>query len=89
MIETEATPNLDRLLEPVTRFLSPDAVKQLVELRADADLQQRLEDFADKNTEGDLTPTERAEYETYVRAIQVISLLQAQARGLLAAPVSA
>lgn len=78
------TQTLDRLLEPVTRCLNSDALSQLVNLRADADLQARLELLANKNTEGLLTDVERDEYETYVRAISVISILQAQARNLLA-----
>jgi len=48
------------------------------ELRADAAVQHRLEELAARNTEGDLTRTERVEYETYVRAIQVINILPAQ-----------
>lgn len=84
MTTTEATPALDRLLDPVTRCLTPEALHRLAGLRADADLQERLETLADKNTEGQLTPAEREEYETYVRAISVISILQAKARKLLA-----
>jgi hypothetical protein len=77
------TQTLDRLLEPVTRCLTPDALSQLVSLRADDELQERLDLLADKNTEGLLTEAERDEYETYVRAISVVSILQAQARNLL------
>jgi hypothetical protein len=81
----EYTPILDRLLEPVTRCLTPDALRQLANLRADADLQDRLDLLADKNTEGQLTAEERDEYETYVHAICVISVMQAQARKQMAA----
>ena len=84
MATTLAAPALDRLLEPVTRCMTPDALQQLVSLRADSDLQERLESLADKNTEGELNADEREEYETYVRAIHVISILQAKARKLLA-----
>jgi len=85
MSTIEATPALDRLLEPVTRCLPPDSLRQLIDLHADAELQERLDSLADKNTEGLLTPTEREEYETYVRSIHVIGILQAKARKLLAA----
>src|ERR1019366_7991321 len=78
-------PTLDRLLEPVTRCLTPEALQELSELRADADLQERMEILADKNTEGQLSADEREEYETYVRAIHVVSILQAKARNILAA----
>jgi hypothetical protein len=83
MIATEAAPALDRLLDPVTRCLTPEAMKELVNLRADANFQEHLDKRADKNTEGQLCATEREEYEIYVRAIQVISILQAKARKLL------
>ena len=76
---------LDRLLDPVTECLTPDALRELVNLRADPDFQDRLDLLADKNTEGQLSPAERDEYETYVHAIGVISLLQAKARKQLAA----
>jgi hypothetical protein len=83
------TPNqptalLTRLLAPLGRCLTPDVAKALVNLHADPSAQARLEELADKNTEGALTPAERDEYETSVRAIEFIAVLQAQARALLA-----
>ena len=78
------TPILDRLLEPVSRCLTPEAARQLVALRADPQFQERLDVLADRCTEGLLTPEEREEYETYVRAIHIIAILQAKARKLLA-----
>ncbi len=83
--QTEERHALERLLDPVARCLTPEAARRLVELRADPDLQQRLETLADRCTEGELTPEESEEYESYVRAIQVIAILQAKARRLLAA----
>jgi hypothetical protein len=78
------TPILDRLLEPVSRCLTPEAARQLVALRADPQVQERLDMLADRCTEGLLTPEEREEYETYVRAIHIIAILQAKARKILA-----
>jgi uncharacterized protein YnzC (UPF0291/DUF896 family) len=54
-----------------------------VNLRADPAVQERLDELADKSTEGTLTDDERAEYESYIHAIDFISVLQAQARRLL------
>lgn len=48
----------------------------------DRALQQRLDGLADKCTEGEITLEEGEEYETYVRAIRIISILQARARKL-------
>jgi hypothetical protein len=74
---------LAKLLEPVGRCLTPDVARELVNLRVDLAVQERLDELADKSTEGTLTNDERAEYETYVHALNFISVLQAQARRLL------
>ena len=87
--QTQESLTLDRLLEPVSRCLTPEVARQLVELRADRKLQERIDTLADKCTEGQLTPEEREEYETYVRVSRFIAILQAKARKLLARPPSA
>ena len=79
-IETAA---LDRLLESLGRCLTKDSAEQVVALRADAKLQARLEELAEKSTEGALTLDERSEYETYIHAIDFITILQAKARIVL------
>jgi hypothetical protein len=83
-IPKQHTTMLTRLLEPLGRCLTPDVAKELVNLRADPGVQARLEELADKNTEGALTPAERDEYETSVRVIEFIAVLQAKARAILA-----
>jgi len=83
MIETQETVTLERLLEPVSRCLTPEVARRIVELRADRQLQRRVDALADKCTEGQLTPEERDEYETYIRGSRFIAVLQAKARRLL------
>jgi hypothetical protein len=75
---------LERLLEPVSACLTPESSRRLVELRADPELQERVDWLAHRCTEGELTPAEREEYETYVRASRFIAVLQAKARRRLA-----
>jgi hypothetical protein len=75
---------LDRLLDPVTRCLTPEVARRVAELRADPELQDRMDLLATRNTEGRLTAEETEEYETYVRASRIIAILQAKARALLA-----
>ena len=55
-------------------------------MRATPEVQARIDELADKCTEGGhLTAEERAEYEAYMfYAIDVISILQAEARSVLA-----
>jgi hypothetical protein len=74
---------LARLLAPIGECMSREVAKKVADLRADPDVQARVDELADKCTEGNLTAEERAEYESYVHAIRVIGMLQAQARGIL------
>ena len=75
---------LNRLLHPVGDALTPEAAKRLVDLRADAAAQGRIDELADRCTEGMLTPEELAEYNALVTAAAVIAVLQAKARSILA-----
>lgn len=75
---------VDKLFEPVGRCLTPDVARKIAALRATDEVQSRLDELADKSTEGTLTAAERQEYEIYVRAVNFIGVLQAQARKLLA-----
>jgi hypothetical protein len=79
------TDTLDRLLDPVSRCLTPEAARALVNLRADPSIQARLDELADKNTENRLTPDEREQYDLYLSAISVITVLQSKARMILKA----
>ena len=75
---------LDEILEPVARAFSRDVAEALVGIKASQPTQERISKLAEKCNEGLLTPTERAEYESYVSAEDVISVLQAKARLWLA-----
>ena len=83
MATSSAMALLDRLLKPVSRCLTLEAARQLVALRADPAVQTRIDTLADKSTEGRLSDAERDEYETCVRTIDFIAVLQAKARKLL------
>ena len=74
---------LTQLLEPLGRCLSPEVAQQIINLRADPDLQRHIDQLAEKNTEGMLSDAERSEYEAYVHAINFINILQIKARKLL------
>jgi len=75
---------LDRLLDPVGKTFGVKTAQALVDLRADPELQAKMEYFARRSTEGELTPQERSEYEAFVSANNVIAILQAKARAILA-----
>lgn len=79
-----APPVLDRLLDPFAQSLTPAAARALISFRADEDTQARIEELGNRCNEGTLTSSERAEYESFVRGIDLISILQSKARRLLA-----
>lgn len=79
---------LDELFDPVSRCLTPDVARRIAGLRASPQVQQKMDDLAEKSTEGTLTAAERTEYETRVRAINFIGVLQAKARAVIAADAS-
>ncbi len=72
----------ERGVRPVLQIVLPDKAEAVLNLRADHDLQTRIEELASKSTEGQLTDVERAEYEGYVRANKFVAILQRQARQL-------
>ncbi len=75
---------LSQLLEPVGQMMPVEFARKLAATRASPEVQARIDELADRCSEGVLTDNERAEYEAYVDAIDVISILQAQARSVLA-----
>ena len=74
---------LERLLEPLARRLTPAAARALVDLRLQPEDQTRIAELAEKCNEGALTLPERQEYEAYVRAGDLITILQSKARRML------
>jgi len=75
---------LDKLLEPLAQAFSPEAVKQVADFRADARTQALIDTLAEKANEGTLSEDERKQYESFVRAGNLIAVLQAKARRILA-----
>ena len=76
---------LGRLLDPIQDCLTPEVAAKIAALRADTVTQAKLDDYAERNGEGTLTPAERDEYRALVSALNLITILQAQARSVLAA----
>jgi len=74
---------MDRVLEPLNRSFTAEAARVLASLRLDEAAQARMEELAAKNTEGQLTSQERAEYESWVAACELVAVLQAKARAWL------
>ena len=62
---------------------SSESASALLNLRADPELQARIDELRGKAYEGTLTPAEEAEYKDVVEAIDIVSIMQAKARSVL------
>ena len=82
MTESVQTDVLDRVLDPFTHCLTPEVARRIADLRADAEMQARVDELASKANEGRLSERERAEYDTYRSAFHFVTILQAKARSL-------
>lgn len=74
---------LAQVLDPFAARLTPEVARRIVNLRADARAQARLDELADKASEGELTPREKREYDKYLEAWHFVTVLQAKARRVL------
>lgn len=80
---------IDQLMDPVGECLTPEVAERIVSLRADAQLQTRVDELADKANRGTISEAERRVYEQYVRFSQFVTLLQLKARDVLDRPSGA
>ncbi len=84
-IDDEQHQAFHRGTAPVFALLTSDQTRQLAELHADPALADRLTELAEKANEGELSPSERGEYEAYIEANNFLATLQAEARFRLSA----
>lgn len=75
---------LDRFLEPMAASFTPEMARTIVDLRADAQLEGRIALLRNQANRDELSPAEQAEYEDFVEAVDVISIIQAKASRFLA-----
>jgi hypothetical protein len=68
----------ERVLAAVGQCLDRQSADALLRLRADREMQGRIEELADKCTEGILTSEEREEYEALIRVGNFVAILQAE-----------
>lgn len=79
-VVTESHQAFHRGTAPVFELLTGDQLRRLSQLKADPALASRVEELAGKANEGELTDAERAEYEAYIEANNLLAVLQAEAR---------
>jgi hypothetical protein len=69
-----------RGVAPLLHLLLPGKEELVLDAQPDQDLRTRIDQLASKNTEGQLSDEERAEYEGYVRANKFVAVLRREAR---------
>ncbi|MEZ6150692.1 MAG: hypothetical protein R3C09_11265 [Pirellulaceae bacterium] len=74
---------LDSMIEPFTECLTRDAAQKIANLRADENVQQRVDELASLANLGQLSDAERFEYDRYLAAFHFITIIQSKARRLL------
>lgn len=77
---TGETTALEKLLRPLSRQMTVELARALVNVQADTETQARYDELAGKRTEGNLTAEEQAELEALVRANTLLGVLKAEAR---------
>ncbi len=80
----QTTTGLAKILDPVADCFTAEVAERVAGLRADPEVQTRIDELAEKCNEGTVTPEETAEYDAYIRAMDVVAVLQHRARSLLA-----
>ena len=71
---------LDQIIEPFAECLTPEAARKIVAIRANEELQGRVDALADKANAGTLKEIEQSEYDRYLAAFHFVTILQARAR---------
>jgi hypothetical protein len=77
-------PWIDNLIEPLSKCFTDESAQRLLRLRAGKKLQAKIDELADKCTEGKLTDAEKDEYHEYISFGNFVALLQLKARQRLA-----
>jgi hypothetical protein len=74
---------LDQILDPFAECLTPEAAERIVGYRVDDETRSRVEELADKASEGRLADDEREEYRELVDAFDMVAALKSRAREIL------
>jgi hypothetical protein len=86
---TTETEILEQVIEPNGTGMSAEAAKALLGFRFnDSAVARRINELAEKNRQGTLTPTERALLERYQRVGNFLNLIHAKARCALSESTS-
>ena len=71
---------MEALLGPLSQCLDAESARRVVEFSIAPAVQSRVDGLAKRANDGLLTPEERSEYEAFINATDLISLLKLKAR---------
>ena len=80
MTHKESSSLLHHILKQVGECFDLETARKLVALRLDKRTQAKLDEWANKSTEGTFTSQERDEYLAVIDAMDIVAILQGQAR---------
>jgi len=80
MPDRRETTALEKLLRPLSRQMTLELARALINVQADLETQRRYDELAGKKSADSLTSEERAELEALVRANTLLGILKAEAR---------
>jgi hypothetical protein len=75
---------IEELLEPVADAMTPETARLFADFRTPPTVQARVDALAKKCNEGQLSLDERTDYDNYVRIGNLLALLKARARQVIA-----
>lgn len=71
---------LEQVFDSFADCITPDVARRIEEIQLDPRAQDRIDELAGKANVGALTPDERAQYEDFIEAIDLLAIFQAKAR---------
>jgi hypothetical protein len=71
---------LDGLLEPLSLCFDAESARRLVDFRIDQPVQARIQVLGERANEGNISASERSEYEALINAADFIAILKLKAR---------
>lgn len=69
-----------RVMQLDGQELSPEKARLVLSFRIPSADREKVDELGRKSNSGELTEVERAEYEAYVRVMDLLAILQARAR---------
>jgi hypothetical protein len=71
---------LDEILDPLTECFTPEIARRIAAISLDPRNQARIDELASKANEGQISDSERADYEAYIEALDLLAIVKAKAR---------